>query len=177
VSEDAFQKPVENSVPRINDEVAVGEDLDFQRRWWKFEGVMWWVFAFILLADLAGALGRGPLAHAHLSNRSMEVKYERIERAGTPSILQVRFASGAPIGDKAKLFVSQSVVDELGAQRIIPAPFESAVGDGGVTYTFPRTGPDASIEFALQPERAGLYHFGIGIAGEPLLKARVAVVP
>jgi hypothetical protein len=48
-----------------------------------------------------------------MNNDAMEVKYERIERVGTPSILQVKFASRASAAGKAKLYVSQSVVDEL----------------------------------------------------------------
>jgi hypothetical protein len=84
------------------------------------------VFVLILIADLAGVLGRGRLAHAHISNDTMEIGYERIERAGTPPILQVKFAPGVPAG-KTKLFVSQSVVDELGAQRVIPPPSESLI--------------------------------------------------
>jgi len=28
---------IDDSVAKVDDEVAGGEDLDFQRRWWKFE--------------------------------------------------------------------------------------------------------------------------------------------
>jgi hypothetical protein len=58
-------KPVEDTVPKIGNELAVGEDLEFQRRWWRFERVVWTIFLLILVADLAGLLGRGPLSKTH----------------------------------------------------------------------------------------------------------------
>ena len=173
----AFEKPVEDSVPKINDEVAVGEDLDFQRRWWKFEAAMWWVIAFILLLNFIGVFGRGPVAHASLHNDALAIKYERVERAGTPAILHVQFSPAAIGKGEVKLYVSQSIVDELGAQRVIPAPSDTAVGAGGLTYTFTAGEAPGAVEFALEPAKAGIYHFTIGIPGSAPLSARIIVVP
>jgi hypothetical protein len=39
-----FSQPVEQSVSKVNDEVEVGEDLDFQRKWWRFENSVWIIF-------------------------------------------------------------------------------------------------------------------------------------
>jgi hypothetical protein len=33
-------KPVEHTIEKVNDEIAVGSDLEFQRRWWRFERVI-----------------------------------------------------------------------------------------------------------------------------------------
>ena len=51
-------QPVTDSVPKINDELAVGEDLAFQRRWWRFENAVWIFFALLVILDLIGAFGR-----------------------------------------------------------------------------------------------------------------------
>jgi hypothetical protein len=177
VSDVAFEKAVGDSVQKINYEVAVGEDLQFQRRWWKFEGVMWWVITAILLLNFAGIFGRGPLSHAHMSNEAIEVKYERVERTGTPAILKVEFKSPALNSGKVKLHASQSVVEELGAQRVIPSPLDSAVGNAGLTYMFSAEQAPASVEFALQPPRPGIYQFTIQVPGSSALTARVIVVP
>ena len=53
-----------DEVPKVDNAVAVGEDLEFQERWWTFERVIWSFFALILLADMLGAFGRGWLAKA-----------------------------------------------------------------------------------------------------------------
>ena len=172
-----FEKPVEDTVPKINDEIAVGEDLEFQRRWWKFEKTIWVLFGAILIADLAGIFGRGPVAHAEVRNSSMALKYERIERAGTPAILQVQFAPGVAQGGKVKLFVSGGLVKELGNQRVVPAPESSAVGGGGITYTFAAGDGPAEVEFALQPAKMGVYYFTLQAPGADGLTERVVVMP
>ena len=53
-------KPVQDSVAKVNDEVAVGEDLEFQRKWWRFENAAWVFFTLIIILDLCGLFGRGP---------------------------------------------------------------------------------------------------------------------
>jgi hypothetical protein len=173
----AFKKPVEDSVPKINDEVAVGEDLQFQRKWWKFESVMWWVVAFVLVLNFAGFLGRGPAAYATLGNDAMVVKYERVERTGTPSLLEIQFRPESFVKGQLKLHVSQSVVNELGAQRVIPSPLETAVGRGGLTYTFAAEQAPGSVQFALQPARPGIFSFSLEVPGYMPISAKVVVMP
>src|ERR1700683_711381 len=89
-----FSKPVEDSVARVNDEVAVGEDLDFQRKWWRFENAAWVVFTLIIVLDLAGLFGRGPIAKAERrsADGTIDVQYERIERSYLPSMLDSHVA-------------------------------------------------------------------------------------
>src|ERR1700759_2181865 len=102
--------PGKDSVAKVNNEVAVGEDLDFQRKWWRFENAAWVAFSLIILFDLAGLFGRGPLAKAECrsSDGSIDVQYERIERTNSPSILSIHFNQAAIHDGQIKLFVSQS---------------------------------------------------------------------
>jgi hypothetical protein len=174
-----FSKPVEDSVAKVNDEVAVGEDLDFQRKWWRFENAAWIFFTLIIVLDLAGLFGRGPIAKAelHSADGAFDVKYERIERTDSPSILTVRFAQSAIQDGKIHLYVSSSLVKQLGTQRVIPAPQDTVIGDGGLTYTFLASRPPATVDLALQPSGPGIYDFTIGVAGSQPVHAKVVVVP
>ena len=174
-----FSKPVEDSVARVNDEVAVGEDLDFQRKWWRFENAAWVVFTLIIVLDLAGLFGRGPIAKAERrsTDGTIDVKYERIERTNSPSILTIQFAQSAIQDGKIRLYVSQSLVKELGTQRVIPAPLDTVVGDAGLTYTFSASQPPASVDLALEPAGPGFYDFTTGVAGASPVRAKVFVVP
>ena len=175
----SFSKPVEDSIARVNDEIAVGEDLDFQRKWWRFENAAWVVFALIIVLDLAGLFGRGPIARAerHSTDGTIDVKYERIERTDSPSILSIRFGQPAIQDGKINLYVSESLVKGLGTQRVIPAPQSTLVGDGGLTYTFPASRPPASVDLALEPTGPGIYDFTIGVVGGQPIHAKVFVVP
>jgi hypothetical protein len=174
-----FSKPVEDTVSKVNEEVAVGEDLDFQRKWWRFENTAWVVFTLIIVLDLCGLFGRGPIAKAerHSADGTIDVKYERIERTDSPSILTIQFAQSAIQDGKIRLYVSNSLVKPLGTQRVIPAPQDTVIGQGGLTYTFPATRPPASEALALQPSGPGIFDFSVGVVGAQQIQARVVVVP
>jgi hypothetical protein len=171
--------PVRDSVARVNHEVAVGEDLAFQRSWWKFERIIWMVFILIIVADLAGVFGRGPLAHAAMgaSTDPVAVQYERVERTGTPSMMTVTLRPEAVHDGIARLYVSDSVVSGLGAQRIVPQPATTTIGHDGLTYTFPMSAFHGVIRFELEPSSAGRYTFTVGTPGTPSLTGSVIVVP
>ena len=172
-------KPVTDSVPKVNNDVAVGADLEFQRKWWRFERSVWIFFAFLVLCDLAGLFGRGPLAHAHRATRdgTMDVHYERIERFSTPSIATINFGPNAIHDGKIQLWVGGTLVKRLGAQRVVPAPLASQIGDDGITYTFPASFPPASVEFALQPAGPGLYPLEFRVLGAEMMTVKVFVMP
>ncbi len=172
-------RPVGDTVPKVDNAVAVGEDLAFQRRWWRFENVVWALFALVLVADLAGLLGNGPLAHVHRGtpNHTLLLEYDRIERATTPNTMTVTPEPGSVKNGRLILFVSDSVVKELGAERIAPQPAVSAIGNGGFTYVFPAVGGDAHIQFGLRPTAIGVHTITVGIAGGEQITTRVLVLP
>ena len=174
-----FTKPVGDSVPKVDDAVAVGEDLGFQRRWWRFERVIWSVFLALLLCDALGLFGRGWLARAqrHAADKTLDLKYERIERASTPSIMTLRFGPAAIQNGAAHLFLSQSIVKDLGAQRISPQPAISVLGNGGITYTFPMNEAPAIVEIALEPSFLGVQHFTVQVPGANIIHGTVLVLP
>lgn len=170
---------VEDSVPRVGNEVAVGEDLEFQRRWWRFEQIIWIVFCGILVADVLGAFGRGWLAKAHRStpDGALTLSYERTERASTPSVMTLTFGSSAIRNGVIQVFVSDDIVKRLGAQRVAPQPELSTVGSGGITYTFAAGRAPAVIQIALEPSFPGLHRFRIQPQGGAPIDASVFVLP
>jgi hypothetical protein len=175
----SFTRPVENSVAKVNDEVAVGEDLEFQRKWWRFENAAWIALTLIIVLDLSGLFGRGPLAKAqrHAVDGTIDVKYERIERTASPSIMTIQFGPSAIKDGKIQLYIGNSLIKRLGTQRVIPAPQETVVGDGGLTYSFPASKPPASVDLALEPLAPGIFDFTIGVVGAQRVHAKVVVVP
>ena len=169
-----------DEVPKVDNAVAVGEDLGFQERWWSLERMVWGVFALILLADVLGVFGRGWLSKAELHNPAsgMAVKYERVQRAMTPSVISIQLAPQAVHNGTVQLFVSSTLVQELGAQRIIPQPEHSAIGGGGITYTFLTNGTEPlTVNLELQSSFPGVHGFTLRIPGLQAAGARVVVVP
>lgn len=176
---DTELKPVRDDVPRIEDKIAVGEDLEFQRKWWRFEKVVWTFFVLVLIADLTGLLGRGPLANAERQtpDGTLRVKYERVLRENTSSIMTILPENTAIQNGKLQLFVSDSVLKQFGADRVIPQPELSTVGNGGVTYTFAATTTPLTIQIELKPSFIGSHHFNIGVAGAQTIEAGSVVLP
>lgn len=168
-----------DEVPKIDDAIAVGEDLAFQERWWTLERVLWTVFLLVVIADCLGVFGRGWLAKAELHDRAsgLDVKYERVARAMTPSIMTVALRPEAVHDGRAQLFVSDSLVKELGNQRVIPQPELSRVGNGGVLYTFPVAAGPAEIQFAMEPSFPGVHGFQLQVPGLQRTGGRIVVVP
>jgi len=172
-------KPVDNPIAKVNDEVAVGADLDFQRRWWRFENIIWLFFTAILVLDVAGAFGRGPVGKGKLrtSDSTVEVTYDRIARYSTPSTLTVKLGPEAVHQGKAQLCVSDSILKDFGNQQVLPEPESAALDHNGILYTFGAATIPDSVEFSLQPRKPGLYRFALRMAGEEQLTAKVLVMP
>jgi hypothetical protein len=174
-----FTSPVEDSVPKVDDRIAVGENLDFQRKWWKFENAIWMFFLLILVADLLGLFGRGWLSKATRSDsaQTLALDYERIARASTPSIMTFHFGPNSIHNGHIRLYVSESIVKTLGAQRVSPQPATSALGDDGITYTFDATRLPATAEIQLSPSFPGVHSFHVQVEGGTPIEASVVVVP
>jgi hypothetical protein len=172
-------KPVEDSVPKVAGDIAVGEDLEFQRKWWRFEDAVWIFFLLILVCDLLGLFGRGWLAKAKRStaDHALTLDYERIERASTPSIMTLKFGPAAIQNRQIQVFISDSMVKPLGAQRISPQPAVSAVGNGGITYTFAATQGPATVQIALEPSFPGRHSFRVQLLGNEPIDGNVVVLP
>ncbi len=172
-------KPVEDTIGKVNNEIAVGADLNFQRKWWRFEFAVWIFFTILVIMDLLGCFGRGYLANARqrANDGSMDVQYERVERFGTSSVMTVQFGPDAIRDGKLQLWVSESLVKKLGAQRVVPQPAESVVGGGGILYTFPATATPANLQFAFQPASVGLADLTMRVPGKDEMKMKIFIMP
>ena len=85
---------VSDTVGKVNDEVAVGEDLRFQERWWIVERALWVVFLLVIAAGVSGILGRGGVfsrGYFAAPDGSCTVEYERVAHFGTPLRLILHF--------------------------------------------------------------------------------------
>ena len=172
-------KPVGDSVPKVNNELAVGSDLEFQRRWWRWENRIWILFAAIVVADLLGCFGRGPLAkaHARTNDGTMDISYERIERFSTPSILTVKFGPNARRDGAVRLWASDSLVQDLGNRRVVPQPDTSTLDGNGILYTFKSTLHPNAIQFALEPSTPGIHSLKLRVEGAEEFDTKIYVMP
>jgi hypothetical protein len=172
-------RPTGDNISNVNDEIAVGFDLNFQQKWWRFERILWVLFAAIVLAAVAGAFGRGFLSKAvrHAPDGSITVEYERIARYSTPSMLTVQFGPAAVRDGQVQLWLSDAMVRSMGAQRVVPRPVSSSLTQGGVFVTFAATSAPASVQFALGPAKPGFHELALRAPGAQELRLNIAVLP
>lgn len=174
-----YESRVEDSVPKVNNEIAVGEDLEFQRKWWRFEQIVWPILLLIVIVDLLGGFGRGWLSRARRTtpDHLVTLDYERIERASTPSIMTFHFEPSAIRNNRIILYVSDSIVRPLGAQRISPQPAVSSIGNEGITYQFLATGGLSTVQIQLEPSFPGVHAFRVQVDGSTPIEGTVTVMP
>lgn len=172
-------KPVTDTVAKVNNDVAVGSDLAFQRRWWKFEIGVWTAFTILIVLALIGFLGRGPWAHKQVrtADGSLQLQYERVARFGTASVLTIKPGPDAARGGRLQLWASGDLIQSLGAQRVEPQPTESTLTGGGVLYTFPVGAWPWTIQISLQPRSPGVQRVYLRVPGHEQAELHIFVMP
>lgn len=163
-SEKAPGAPAENSSSRtrVNGELTIGNNQDFEQLWWRLEVGVWSFLAVWLACALSGILGRGPLAHREAATRdgALMVRFEHIARYKTPAVMQVRVMPALYRDGMARIWINRVIVEQLGIERPTPQPLAAAAGEDGISYTFATGNPNAPtiVEFALEPQAAGVFH-------------------
>ncbi len=155
---------------RVNDELEVGFDARFERRWmWAERGGRLFMLAFVA-AGLSGLLGRGPFSHrtSTVPGAALAVDYEPIMRAQTQTqiTLHIRNETALPT---VQVFVSTQLVEPMGLSRILPQPLaEQAAGMGmNLTFAMPPGTQDGHVRLIVQPAGVGWVDETAQLAGHP----------
>ena len=150
----------------IDNELEIGFDQKFERKWRTLEIASQGVMLLIVLAALVGLFGRGPLSHrTHMtSDGRLAVDFEPLARWGTTTQVTVHLSSpkdgtaGEGGAVQARVFVSNEIVEPLGLQQVIPQPNATEANGGGVVYDFaiPPGRDGGLVRFVLKPSTVGL---------------------
>ncbi len=164
----------------INDELEVGFDQPFEKRWLWAEQVGRVVMVLFIAAGLAGLLGRGPFSHhtAQSAQSALAVDFEPIARANAAT--QVTFHLDNPTEQPTlDLFISTNVVEPMGLTRILPDPIRSKVVKNGIVLTVgvPTGTVNAELRLALMPTQLGSNQLEARLGDHPPLKWTQYIVP
>ncbi len=145
----------------VNDELEVGFDEPFERRWRVVEHLARGGMLLIVLAALGGFFGEGPFSHrTHKTpDGRLAVDYEPLARFGTTTQVTLHLSSSAADGTigHVRVFVSTVLVEPLGLQKVLPTPDSTEAVGGGIIYTFavPPGVDSALVRFQLMPSTIG----------------------
>ncbi len=143
---------------RVNDELEVGFDERFERRFhWAEVAGRAFLILFVALA-LSGLLGRGPFSHqvVRAPGGGASVDYEPLARYDTPTQVTLHLRP-APGQQASTLSIGTDFVEPMGLQTVQPTPLASATDQGGITMTF-ATRPghgDTLVRLQLKPSVVG----------------------
>ena len=164
------------AAPDNHRDIEVNEDLVFQRKEWRFQRIGWVVMLLITAAALAGAFGRGPLAHTQnsASDQSFRIEYDRIVRHYSNNIFEIRIEQ--PPADSVGIWFDSEFLSGLDLKEIVPEPISSATGRGRVIYYF-RVQPGAHISFHYEPDKFGRRNGTMGIEHRASVRLSQFVFP
>jgi hypothetical protein len=154
----------------------VEEDMRFQRRSWVVERGGWVLLALIAVAGLTGVLGNGPASWGHTRAGSLDVTYERFQRATRVSAFVFR-ARPDTDGD-LKLRLSPPFQRNFELTSIQPPPLTSRSGADGIELTFAAdAGAESRVVIWAHARSYGLSRIAAAADGGPPAAFWVLVYP
>lgn len=143
---------------RVNDELEVGYDLVFERRFHYVE-IAGRVFLVLVVAlALSGLLGRGPFSHESVRTPGggPSVDYEPVARYDTPTQVTLHLHP-APGQSTTTVVIDSGFIEPMGLTALQPTPLASVAHRGGLALTFgvQPTQADTLVRLELKPSVVG----------------------
>jgi hypothetical protein len=106
-------------------EHPVREDIQLQRKVWRFQRVGWYVLLAVVVLTLLGLFSRGPLStlSSTSSQGDLTVEYERFHRNGGANDMVIR-VKGLP-DQPITLLISSAMMEGFSIESIQPQPISS----------------------------------------------------
>jgi hypothetical protein len=150
-----------------NGGIDLVDDIAFQEKTWRVQRVGWVVMALLVAAALAGVFARGPLSRAEAQGQGLRIEYQRFERYQAPSEINVRLTPEAVVDGSVAIVLDSDYAKRVPLERIDPEPERSAPTAGGhiLYFPVPRDAQPGTVILQIRPQRVGLVHGRIGVAG------------
>jgi hypothetical protein len=162
--------------------LQIDEDMEFERRSWRWQRVGWGVMALVLLAALLGLFGSGYLDRAQVGAEGSQLwmdynRFGRLEAETTE--LRVHFKSSTSTDGKARLWLSREYMEGVKIMNLNPPPVSVEAGAERYTYVFSVSveGQQSDVIFHLEPEKMGRLQGQVGLDGGPSLNFAQFVYP
>ncbi|WP_243247581.1 hypothetical protein [Pseudomonas maioricensis] len=147
-------------------EHPVIEDIQLQRKVWKFERLGWYVLLAVVILTLLGLFSRGPLSSlvAVSDPGDLTVEYERFHRSGGSNSMIIRTQGKA--GQTVTVLIGKGMLESFSIDSIQPQPITSTGTSEGLALTLmaDKRG-DATLYVSWKSSGLGLIRSEIAIAG------------
>ncbi|HEV7859212.1 MAG TPA: hypothetical protein VGO91_11390 [Pyrinomonadaceae bacterium] len=164
------------------EEIEIDEDMEFERRSWRWQRVGWGVILLILLAALLGLFGTGWLdrAVAGQPGSQLWLEYNRFGRLqAETSRLEVHLGPGTGANGKVRIWLNHEYMQGVRVTSVTPEPESVEAGPERFTYVFnvPDSSQQTLIIFRLEPDKMGRLKGEVGLEGGASLGFKQFIYP
>jgi hypothetical protein len=153
------------------DSLEIGQDIDFQRRFWTIERIGWVVITLLIVAALLGLFGSGPLSNTNAGNQGspLWLEYSRFGRFKAPTTLQVHIGERAKPKEVARIWLDHRYMEGVQVMQVTPEPQSVKTASDRLIYTFGVAKPNQpiTVTFHLKLEKIGLLSGRAGLINGP----------
>ncbi|WP_312374129.1 hypothetical protein [Stutzerimonas nitrititolerans] len=140
----------------LDRDYPIQEDMRFQEKLWKLERTGWVALSLVVAITLLGVFGAGPLsqATAQTPGGDLDIRYQRFERNGAASQLQVKAKAGSD--GQVWLAIDGALLERFTVESIHPQPLVAEAFGNGMRLQFqPDAQGWATAYLTLRPDGVG----------------------
>jgi hypothetical protein len=146
---------------RHRQELDIDEDIVFEQKTWTVQRIGWVIMILIVLLALLGFTGRGGLFGINKrivqdNSQELQLEYEPFVRRGAGAEIRVELKAADTA--QTRLNFSQSLLEKVRIEQVVPQPSQAQIDENGITYTFSGGERPAQYIFYLSPQKAGKLH-------------------
>lgn len=139
--------------------LEIDQDLEFQRREWRVQRVLWVVTAVLLVLALMGLFGGGPISDTtrESDDGTLSVDYLRFVRHDGQASLDFQVAASHATNQEVEIWIDQRFIDRVQIEHVSPEPASVRGADGRMVYVFELAeGADTlNATFSYRPQHMG----------------------
>ena len=158
----------------------IENNVEFERKWHRFEQVVWVMLIAMLTAVCFGYLGRGPRAKrtAVASDGSLSVAYDRVMRAHSQSEVELIVEAKATSAPQTAVRLGGALLTEAPVQQMMPPASSTTASRESATFQFQsEPGKPARIRMVQRAVTPGRFRSTASIPGHADVTIEQIVLP
>lgn len=158
----------------------IENNVEFERKWHRFEQVVWVALVALLVAICLGYFGRGPQARrtAVAADGSLSVTYDSVLRSHAQSEIELIVERGPVGGSEVHVRLAGAWLTSVPYLQMLPEPSAATARRDSTTYTFrAETEKPARIRLVQRTTAIGHFRSVASLPGHPDVVIEQIVLP